>query len=822
MPTPKIDLSRLPITDATLYGRNDELQLLQASWEDSSTKILSFIAWGGVGKSALVNTWLNNMEAKDFYGAQRVYGWSFYSQGTREQGQSSADGFFNDAFKWFGYTGEIPKSQHEKGRLLATIIAEPKTQNSKFTLSEAEGHKTLLILDGLEPLQYPPGEMHGRLKDPAMAAFLRTLVRNLDGLCVITSRVFVADLKNTDGRSSRTHPLSQLSEAAGIAVLKSYGLKGPQAEFAKAVEEFKGHALALNLVGSYLDAFHEGNIQQRDLIEDLTDDETHGGHARRVMESYEKVFLRRKNFFSRNEYGPELNILYILGLFDRPASKEAIDILRKKPVIKGLTNKLQGISEKDWQKALNHLQDLRLITPKASSKPGSLDCHPLIREHFGKNLQKKHPKAWTQAQFRLYEYYKNLPEQELPNTLEDMEPLFTAVRHGCLAGKYFLVVAELFVTRLKIQNELSSIKQVGGYNHFLASLAWFFEEPWKKFIPIFYDQSFGIVGQNLRATIINHAAFCLMAIGRLKEALDLFQSGIKMRIDNEDWQNAAIVSKNISESYLLLGKIELAKEFGEKCIDFIDRSNIEVFNREFIRTNSRAFLGYVNLQKGDIEQAEFLFEEAEKIHKSRNHFYPVLYSTPAYYLHSFLLEKGDNNKVLKQCQIILDLDTPGDPNLDRSLVKLNIGKTLTLQLITSMSKSDLKESYLYLTQAVKGLRKAGTQHYLIHGLLARAALHRHTQTFPKAWEDLDETLEIATYGQMRLHLTDYHLEAARLVQAQLAAGGESFEVLEEGETLQLSKEEMQTRFGRHVAEAERLVEETGYHRRDGEVRSLKV
>jgi hypothetical protein len=76
---------------------------------------------------------------------------------------------------------------------------------------------------------------------------------------------------------------------------------------------------------------------------------------------------------------------------------------------------------------------------------------------------------------------------------------------------------------------------------------------------------------------------------------------------------------------------------------------------------------------------------------------------------------------------------------------------------------------------------------------------------------------------MRLHLTDYHLEACRLIGNQLSVIGDrsaGFEIIEDGETLRLSREEMQARFQVHFAAAEKLVNETGYHRRDGEVEEL--
>ncbi len=90
-PAFKLSLAKLPTTRAELFGRADELQTLDDAWADAHTNVLSFVAWGGVGKTALVNRWLNQMELDNYRGAQRVYGWSFYSQGTKEERQVSAD-----------------------------------------------------------------------------------------------------------------------------------------------------------------------------------------------------------------------------------------------------------------------------------------------------------------------------------------------------------------------------------------------------------------------------------------------------------------------------------------------------------------------------------------------------------------------------------------------------------------------------------------------------------------------------------------------------------------------------------------------------------
>ncbi len=91
VPPEKVAIAKLPTTGEHLFGREKELARLGAAWEDDGTNVISLVAFGGVGKSALVNHWLAGMAKEDFRGARRVYGWSFYSQGTRQTAVSADD-----------------------------------------------------------------------------------------------------------------------------------------------------------------------------------------------------------------------------------------------------------------------------------------------------------------------------------------------------------------------------------------------------------------------------------------------------------------------------------------------------------------------------------------------------------------------------------------------------------------------------------------------------------------------------------------------------------------------------------------------------------
>ena len=160
--------------------------MLTDTWENKpEINILTLVAWGGVGKSALVNKWLSTL-GESYGGAERVLGWSFYSQGAAEGRQVSADQFIAYALEWFGDPDPTAGSPWDKGERLAELIKQ---------------QRTLLILDGLEPLQTPPPVETGTLKDPALKTLLRELARHNPGLVVITTRLDVTDLEDLLGHS---------------------------------------------------------------------------------------------------------------------------------------------------------------------------------------------------------------------------------------------------------------------------------------------------------------------------------------------------------------------------------------------------------------------------------------------------------------------------------------------------------------------------------------------------------------------------------------------------------------------------------------------
>ena len=121
--------------------------------------------------------------------------------------------------------------------------------------------RTLLVLDGLEPLQNPPGPQEGRLREPSLQALLRELAAFNTGLCVITTRTPVADLADHERSLALRRELERLSSAAGAKLLCALGVKGHEAELRTASYQVDGHCLALTLLGSFLTDAYDGDIR---------------------------------------------------------------------------------------------------------------------------------------------------------------------------------------------------------------------------------------------------------------------------------------------------------------------------------------------------------------------------------------------------------------------------------------------------------------------------------------------------------------------------------------------------------------------------------
>ena len=761
-PPEKIDIDRLPVTGSALFGRQNELKLLDEAWETGKTNVISFVAYGGVGKSTLINKWCEQLEADNYRGAKRVFAWSFYSQGTGDR-VTSADLFIAEALKWFGDEDMASSnaSPWDKGERLAELVQQ---------------EKTLLLLDGMEPLQSYFEFERGKIKDPALAVLVTELAKENEGLCVITTRESVLDLADFS-ETTREIDLEQISAEAGRALLRVGGVQGTDAELEQAARDFGLHALALNLLAAYIHEIPGYHISNRSEIPDINVPLNEGKHPRRVI----SVFAQRFG-----DDSSEVELLRILGLFSSPANKEELAAVRAEPPIPNLTEHAQELSEAEWLQLVQKLRHLKLIAPESKHRPESLDAHPLMREHFGKQLKEEYLDAWREGNNRLYEYYK-ANTKELPDTIEEMARLFVAVMHGCQAGRYRDAESNVFWKRIRRGNKVFSVKILGAIGADITVLSNFFDDTsWRKPVKELSEDS--------KSFVLSSTGYDLHALGRLTEAVQPHQAALDMDLARGYWKDAAATASNLSEIHLIIGDLLQAFDYAEQSVRLADKSG-----DKFIRMATHSRLADVMHQQGDVAKAKAVFNEAEEIQKKLQPWIPLLYSDVGYKYCDLLLNQGNYAEVkLRARQMLKEGQEAGDPLLDIALYCVSLAHAYLLQS-QHEPEHPFSKTLTYFNRAVDGLRQAGKQDYLVRGLLARSEFYRVTNEPDKAQNDLNEAYTIATRGGMGLYLADCHLEYARLYLAQ----GDKDKARE------------------HWEIAKDSIEKMGYHRRDKEVDELE-
>lgn len=712
-PHPRHDLHRMPQTGSLLFGRRNEFKLLNDAWDDGSTNIVAFSAGGGVGKSTLVRVWAEMLAEDEWRGAERAFAWSFYSQGTGRM--TDAEGFINEALEWFGDDTAQGLSPWERGERLANCVRR---------------RRTLLILDGVEPLQSgEEGVDRGCVRDPDLRTLLEELAKGHSGLCVVTTRERLTDLEDYCAPAVLHRDLDQVSKLAGRALLRIDRIRGDDKALEASVEDFGGHALAISLLSKLLtDENAAPHISNAKALPELTHPVEEGGHARRILDAW-------ANRLGDSE---ELELLQIIGLFDHPADHSAVQAVIDGDPLPGLNRYLRAASLDD---VLGRLRKAGLIA-RESTHEATIDTHPIVRQHFDERLVSQLPKSWGEGHRTLYEHHKNEADFR-PDNLAGMQPLFAAVVHGCAAGLHQEVCEDVFLRRIRRGKENYLIKKLGAYAADLSCLSHFFADRWTRPEPAMTNA--------YQTWAIAEAGFGLTGLGRLREAIEAMEEALSRSVKANDWKNASIDAANLSERYLLLGEITQAEAHARDAVDYVDRCGgaIEAI---FWRAAHADALHHL----GQTSDARALFTEAERMQAQQDPSLPILYSGHGYQYCDFLLSEGETDDVIRRVKQTLRLATKHRLLRDIALDNLNLGRAY---MTTSPSNSTAAKEHL--RAAVDGLRTAGCTHEIPLGLLARAAFHRTQDNLDLAERDLEEARKIVRQSGMRLFEADLELEQSR-------------------------------------------------------------
>ncbi len=791
----------LPITDRELFGREEERAQLEDAWTSAQTRVLSIVAMGGAGKSALVNDWLKGLSKEDFPEADKVMIWSFYSQGTREN-LVSADIFVNAALHWLGDEKAVTLSPAARGARLASLIKQ---------------HRFLLVLDGLEPLQHPPGadKVGGKLTDNSIRALLESLAMpDWNGLCLVTTRVRVAELtpfekgnKRSMGSVARLN-LGPLKQDDAVELLRR--LVGPQAEeeeLKAAVKEVDRHALAVTLLGNYIREAHGGDLTARGQIETLVGHDREGEHARRVMAAYVR-------WFQANDREHAVAILRFIGLFDRPADPRALAALLSDPEM-GRPASLKRVGDETWNGCIEALIELGLLNAEVPGPPGSLDAHPLVREHFRDELKAAMECTWKKGNRVLYDHYaRRAPHR--PTTTAGMQPLYAAVTHGCEAGLHQEVFDKVLLARVWRDRRTNySTRRLGMTGADIAALSNYFpSDNWSRLGR--FDLS-----PPARVLILTNAGVRLRQLGQLADARGSF-TAVDDEIDiesagSQDLEDAAYGAAQHAELQVLAGRLRgggsqlnSALASAERAVKYADSGKDPYFSM-----HARSTLGEVHFMRGDLRRAGECFDEAIEVERSRQPRPPFLYSQGLFRYVYYLIERGMERQVIDDACADAEWGTDGnDSSLLSEAIRLLVLGAVRRSLIERGDPSPalLGEAEELLDAAYNEFKQAGYADYTVRGLIERARFFRvrgEAGDFEAAQRDLTEATSETQHGGMDLLEADILLERAACYLSfwpQLPAS---------------KQREARVDLPRVLGEAGDLVEALGYGRRDEMTRDLE-
>jgi len=804
IPTGKHVYNRgLPITARNLFGRRREMQTFRRDWESEQIRVLSVVAYGGTGKSALVNAWLHEMQQREYGGARKVLAWSFYSQGTKEN-LVSADLFVSTALTWLGDESPPSLNLWARGRQLAKLI-----KRDRF----------LLVLDGLEPLQYPmtASLVGGNLTDDSIRALLQELAEpDWEGLCLITTRVpltdlgrFQVDRDESAGQGTVDRlDLENLSVDDAADLLEDLiGTEADYRDLKAAVLEVDCHALAITLLGNYLRDVHGGDLTGRRYLDKLTVDEREGGHARRIMATY-------ATWLARNERFAELTILRLIGLFDRPADPDAMVALLADPQMRPFSGQLEQGGDA-WNNAVDALREMGLLNREFPDQPGTLDAHPLVREHFRDQLRGNYQDWWLQGNRTLFGFYQTQAPPK-PENSKDMNMLYAAVTHGCAAGRHQQVFDEVLLTEVWRDRRTNfSTRRLGMTGSDLVALSnYFYPRQWT-------ELRTPSLSARARVLVLTNAGVRLRQLGRLVDARDCFGAVVR-EIDPEaaqaeELEDASYASAAYCELLVIAGKLTGgagesggALASGQRAVEYSNRGDDAYF-----RMHSRSSLAEVYFMLGDLEQADALFEQAMAIERERRPRPPFLYSQGLFRYGYYLIETDRAEMILTGESQDPSWGKNGeDSSLLSEAIRLLILGAAHRALIEAGRQDHifLRKGEAILDDAISAFQTAGYADYTVRGLLERAHFYRalgQTRYYDGALADLTRAAAEARRGQMDLLYADVLLQ-------QVACYLDVWRVMTTAERLPLSDKITDA-----LNQAARLVTTIGYGRRQAMLASLQ-
>lgn len=729
----------LPATSTIFAGREEELGRIDGALGDGC-RIFQIVGPGGRGKTALARKWIDKLTGSTPTEFRRIFLWSFYRQGFTSHSVQPLWAFRQAVAQAFHVVLPATASAREMANLLFEgFMRKP----------------TVLVLDGMEALLHGQGEQAGGLRDDVLPLLLRSISSAESGFCLLTTRMPVANLEEMPAVQQQT--LAPLSREDTRKLLRMYGVTGLPQDLEAAVAFTEGHPLLIQLLASRLTRRKtDAHLELGRLLQELRK----VSHWRDRWTEGDTGMKRMLRSYARQLAGtPELALLHLSAVFDRTPDEGAMLVLLSK--LRELDGSLLGwesLSPKRWQKAAANLRRSGLAHEDAEEGSLVLEMHPLINGFFSSEFQRKDRQAYRTANRLLYEHFCAAPEKRLPDTLEEMEPLFRAIYHGCQGGLYQRAFDEVAWERLSRRYDAYVLTELGAYQEVLALMSCFCKGECS--FPADSDLSANNKGMVLQA--VSHAK---RVEEKLDEAIDLMRKSANWLAKGGDlilFSTACFhtVRMATARGRLRLGLLMCARLhfMGMRHPEFLKRTPETPLERD-LGAFGLSNLAYFLLITGRRKESAALLEKALSLVRVD---YPALKMLPGlaapFHAHC-LIETGQNALLLEAIEAgELEFNIRKyEFNNSAALAK---GRAWTEQAIQADRRPDAAhraKTITVLDEAVQQAQNFGRWLLLADALLARARWLAHFGSDDEFRRDLNQGREISGEHGFALHLADLAL-----------------------------------------------------------------
>lgn len=657
-----------PLLRAHDWQHRPQLDAVCQWWRNGGRGVLALVGMGGAGKTAIVERFLRVLPGglptdpdvpKDgtLPTPHSVFVFSFYDA-------PNPEAFFEALQMWLERTPRV-QTVLSIGQMI-------------YLLQQTPG---LMVLDGLEKVQEDGVRgLLGRLASPKLREFLDRIAAGYfpELSVLVTSRFPLADLRDARPQFFHSLPIEEIDLPAGVRLLRARGVNGTNLQLEGIVEACGRHALTVDFAGGYIFEFGGGDpatpvdfemdserLRQR--LDDEPDEARRhvlkqGHRFARLAERYREA-MRGDAADQREGDAAALALLERICLFRLGVEAETLaNIFTGEKAVNVSGRALAGLSGAQLQKKLDWLARMRIVeSQSATHNPQSAirnpqsnirySIHPAVRDGFLSGigdaaLRDNHEAVRQGLEVSLGDAPGENPSD--PTTLDLLEEIV----HHTLQSGHVSEAWGIYENRIggfrnlgwrlgayergeRICRAFAGGREIGvqpvsappSDRQAAAATAL----PWQS------------LPENQQAIFINEWALYLHNLGRFAAAARGYELNIEMRMRHEKWKNASIGNQNLSEVWLLSGRLKVGQATAAEALRLAGLAD----NAEE-RYKSHAYRAHAHALRGEVPAALTDFRAAlDWRHKAEGNDDRPLYSIHGIFYTHLLARLGRRDEATR-------------------------------------------------------------------------------------------------------------------------------------------------------------------------------